>query len=171
MFAWLGQLIDLLRSIAWPFYIVEAPALGVRFTRGRPGKALPPDWYFAWPFFQRIAWVSMAADYADLANLALTTTDGESVYVSANIGFHVTDPVKYLTEVQDFHNSLAREACGLLSKKVRRRAWGEILEDQRLVECQIRGALNRKVGEWGVRVDTVRLTDLMRRVKPIRLIN
>lgn len=170
-FAWLGQLVDLLRSIAWPFYIVEAPCLGIKWTCGTPSTPLKPDWYFAWPFFQRIGWVSMAADYADLPNMGLTTADDESVYASANIGFHVTDPVLYWTQVQDFHNSLAREACGLLSKCVRSRKWPEILIDQARIERRIRRALNRRVTAWGVTVDTVRLTDIMRRVKPIRLIN
>lgn len=170
-FAWLGQLIDLLRSVAWPFYIVEAPNRGCKFTRGRPGPILQPDWYFCFPFFQRLYSVSMAADYADLPNMGLTTADDESVYASANIGFHVTDPVQYWTQVQDFHNSLAREACGLLSKCVRSRKWPEILIDQARIERRIKHALNRRVTAWGVTVDTVRLTDLMRRVKPIRLIN
>src|SRR5262245_57895615 len=143
-------IIDFIRTIAWPVYVVSSPHRAVRYSLGKPKHVLGPGWYFAFPFFQEIRQTNCAEDTLDVANLPITTWDGESATVSFNLRYRIADVLKYQTMVQDAGMSLHAEASCEVALRTRRREWRNIYRSQGKIARRICDTLTRRVGNWGV---------------------
>lgn len=148
-FRWL---LEFARSIIWPVWIVSSPNLGVRYTRGRPGGVLAPDWYLAFPFFQEIRQTNCAEEVIDVANLPITTWDDVQVTVSYNMRYRIVDVLKYQTIVQEGGVSLHAEASCEVALRIRRRAWKRIYRSQGSIERRITKTMTERVKHWGIEV-------------------
>lgn len=162
-FRWL---VETFRSLLFPVYVVPEPWRAVRYTFGRAGKVLEPGWYLACPFFQEIRTTNCAEDCLDLANMPLTTWDGEQVTVSYNVRFRIADVLKYQTRLRDADASLHAEASCEVALRIRRRMWSKIYRSQGRIERRISTTLTRRLADWGIEVVGSGIT-VCTRSKPI----
>jgi regulator of protease activity HflC (stomatin/prohibitin superfamily) len=186
----LTQLLQLIRDVLWPFFIVSEPERGVRYTFGVPGvkwrlwrgsrePVLEPDWYFAVPWAQEIRLTNCAEDTIDVANLPITTKDGIQATVSYNIRLKVNDPLKYQTQLrQEIDNRKAdtmpsaihAECSTAVASMMRRRKWDQIYKSQGSIGNKITKVLADDLAAWGITVVSGGLTICSQAV-PLALIH
>lgn len=170
MLAFFTALLEFLRSLVWPLFIVTKPEEGVKYRFGRPLKVLQPGWYFAWPFFEEIKKTNCAEATLDLTNMPLTTWDEVGLTVSYNIRYRIVDVLKFQTIVQNGAESMHAEAACEVALRLRKRLWSKIYRSQGRIERRITATLTKRFASWGIEVVGGGLT-VCTKSKTISLIN
>jgi regulator of protease activity HflC (stomatin/prohibitin superfamily) len=158
--------IDWLLSI-WkeivPVAVVESWERGCRFRRGvpEPTELGPGIWFFV-PFFDRIEIIPTKARFIDLPVQSIATADGVEIALSANIGYEITDAVKAYTEVHDYEESLARLAAGHLHRRIHEQTHAELVANLGKLEKSLEGTLTTRAKKWGIVIQDVGVTDLVK---------
>jgi regulator of protease activity HflC (stomatin/prohibitin superfamily) len=158
--------IDWLLSI-WkeivPVCVVESWEQGVRFRRGVPQpKPLGAGIWFFVPFFDRIEVIPRQLRFIDLPMQRITTKDGMEIALSANIGYEITNAVAAYVEVHDYEESLARLAAGHLHKRVHAWTYPELVENLGQLEESLERTLTTRSKKWGIVIQVVGITDMVR---------
>lgn len=186
----LSSLLQFIRDVLWPFFIVSEPNRAVRYSFGRPGVTwwwwwgireplLEADWYFGIPWAQEIRMTNCAEDTIDIANIAITTEDGVQATVSYNIRLRVNDPLKYQINLrQEIDNKKAdmmpsaihAECSTAVARMLRKQSWEVIYKSQGEIAGKITSALRIKLADWGVDVISGGIT-ICSQATPIALIN
>lgn len=143
--------------------VVESWESGVRFRRGRPeAQPLGAGVWFFWPFLDRIEVIPRQLRFIDLPMQRITTKDGVEIALSANIGYEIADAVKAYTEVHDYEESLARLAAGHMHKRVHAWTYAELVENLGGLEKSLEGTLETRSKKWGIVIQVVGITDMVR---------
>lgn len=163
--SWVQALLEWLRTF-WPFVIVMQYERGVRYWRGQVvgTEALMPDWYWCVPFFMDIHTIPVMPDILKLWNLNLTTRDGASIRVRANIRYEVFDAIKAYNEVQDYKDNLADECRTSIARVIRAKEYIDVLAEQDKLERECKNEMNKVVKDWGIKVIRVGYTDFIRTI-------
>jgi regulator of protease activity HflC (stomatin/prohibitin superfamily) len=158
---WFQALVDFLTRF-WPFEIVHSYERGVRFWLGTPSKEpSSPGLKVFVPWFGSVATVEVMPDILKLFNQNVTTKDGKSLMISANIRYEITDAVAAHCNVQDYKDNLADEARTHIATQVRELNYEELLHDQTAFEKSCKKAISPVVKEWGVKIIRVGLADFI----------
>jgi regulator of protease activity HflC (stomatin/prohibitin superfamily) len=186
----LSQLLQFIREVIWPFWIVSEPFRAVRYTFGRPGVnwrvwrgirtgMLEPGWYFAMPWAQEIRLTNCAEDCIDVANLPITTEDGIQATISYNVRLRVSDPLKYQLNLRQeidikkadlMPSAIHAECSTAVARMLRKQSWETIYKSQGEIAGKITAALKIKMADWGVSVVSGGIT-IMAQAIPVALIN
>jgi regulator of protease activity HflC (stomatin/prohibitin superfamily) len=143
--------------------VIESWESGCRFRRGKPEeKPLGAGIWFFWPFLDRIEVIPRQLRFIDLPMQRITTSDGLEIALSTNIGYEITDAVKAYTEVHDYEESLARLAAGHLHKKVHAWTYAELVANLGDLEKSLEGTLTTRSKRWGIVIQVVGITDMVR---------
>ncbi len=143
--------------------VIENWEAGVRFRRGFPeSKQLTAGVWFFWPFVDRIELIPVVQRFIDLPMQRITTADGVEVALSANIGYTITDAVKAYTEVHDYEVSLARLAAGHLHSRVHGWTHPELVASLGKLEKSLEGTLTTRSKAWGIVIESVGITDMVK---------
>lgn len=143
--------------------VVESWEQGVRFRRGVPeGASLGAGVWFFWPFLDRIEVIPRQMRFIDLPIQRITTRDGVEIALSANIGYEIADAVKAYTEVHDYEESLARLAAGHLHRRVHGWSYAELVENLGKLETSLEGTLTTRSRPWGIVIQVVGITDMVK---------
>jgi hypothetical protein len=87
---WLSRLFD-----SWKFWIVIPPwDAGVRVRFGNKATALRPGFHFRLPFLDAITIVNTRLRIDATPPITVHGGGGRSRYLTANVGFKITDPLK-----------------------------------------------------------------------------
>jgi regulator of protease activity HflC (stomatin/prohibitin superfamily) len=156
----LQVLLDWLRQF-WPMEIVYSYQKGVRFWLGRDVALLEPGLHWYVPFFGHIEQVTVVPDIIRLGNQNLTTRDGKTLLVAANIRYEVTDARAAFCNVQEFATTLSDAARVFLASSIREYELAELLSKQSDLERDCKNAINRTSRAWGIRVVNVGLADFV----------
>ncbi len=157
----LTQLLQFIREVIWPFWIVAEPNRAVRYRFGRNIKVLEAGGYFAWPWAEEIRMTNCAEDCIDITNLSITTEDGVQATLSYNIRLRVTDPLKYQLNLRqevdakkaDLMPSALHAECSVtVARMLRKQSWETIYKSQSEIAGKITSALRLKLSDWGVGV-------------------
>jgi regulator of protease activity HflC (stomatin/prohibitin superfamily) len=155
-------LIALWREICFAV-VVESWESGVRFRRGQPEpEPLGAGIWFFWPFLDRIEVIPRQLRFIDLPIQRITTRDGVEIALSANIGYEIANAVMAYTEVHDYEESLARLAAGHLHKRVHAWTYAELVEGLGDLEKSLEGTLTTRSKRWGITIQVVGITDMVR---------
>lgn len=163
----------------WPIRIVRDGEQGVRFFQGRAEaprrltpNPLPPGWYVVLfpPWLWQWECRSIYPPPLDLIPQSVTTKDGRQLTISANIEIEVVDLRLALTRSEDWMVSMGRMASGHIHGRVHDWTRDECLGQLRELERSVKGTLDRKAQDLGLRVNDVRLTDGVE-ARNIRLFN
>jgi regulator of protease activity HflC (stomatin/prohibitin superfamily) len=143
--------------------VVESWERGVRFRRGQPEpEQLGTGVWFFWPFLDRIELIPVVRRFIDLPMQRITTADGIEVALSANIGYEITDAVKAYTEVHDYEVSLARLAAGHLHRRIHAWTYPELVSSLGRLEDSLEGTLTTRSKPWGIQIQDVGITDMVK---------
>lgn len=180
----LAQLIQFIRELIWPLFIVAEPKKAIRYTNGKAVDyelvlldfwkwhyvlkmpyVLGPGLYFAAPFFQEIRVTNCAENYIDVANLSLTLIDGKSGTFSYNMGYVVEDILKYQTKLhqEGLSKDEAPQAIHSMgsvevSAHITSYTWPDLVSNLAQLEARIERSLARRLATWGIKLTTGGIT-------------
>lgn len=141
--------------------VIYAGQLGCRWTLGEHTKNLKPGFYFFCPIIQNIEEVWACYQEVDTVMQTLTTPDGKTVTLSANVGYTIYNAAKYHTEVHDFDDTVERAIRGHTFELLYGLNYADIRETLPALAQDLRGKIHEQSTTWGVRIHQVRLTDFV----------
>lgn len=159
--SWIEVLLNFVKQFN-PFVTVPTWARGVRVRGGKHVKELKPNIHWRWLGIDKVFFVTVVPEVINLPTQSITTKDRVEVTFSANIEYEVVDAVAKFTKVSDFDNSLVNAAMGHIAKKIRDWTYDELIDGQRKLELSLRETLTTYVRDWGVKINDVRLTDMVK---------
>jgi regulator of protease activity HflC (stomatin/prohibitin superfamily) len=175
----LSQLLQFIREVIWPFWIVAEPNRAVKYRFGRHIAILEPGGYFAWPWAEEIRITNCAEDTIDIANLSITTEDGVQATLSYNAKLYVSDPLKFQTKIRQeidskkadtMPSAIHAECATTVARMLRKQAWESIYKSQNEIAGKITSALTTKLSNWGITVAGGNITNCANAV-PLAIIN
>jgi regulator of protease activity HflC (stomatin/prohibitin superfamily) len=146
-----------------PFLFVQSWNAAVRVRCGKIREELAPGFHWRIPYLDEARTYARTEVVADLKTAAITTTDGEAIVISGNVGFQLRSIRQMVLTVWSVDDSLRYLALGRLASECATRAWAALHGDARkALEEQLRASLNESVGGWGIEVTRVHLTDCVK---------
>lgn len=146
----------------WPLARVYSWQQGVRVRLGKLREELEPGIHWRWPFVDEVFKVSTAEYTLDLRAGAITTSDGHSIAVSANLAYRIVSVRTMWQNVADVDESIQNMALGFLTTECARRSGPELLGDRTEMQGSLASFMTAELAAWGVEVTRVCLTDLVR---------
>ncbi|UCF34225.1 MAG: slipin family protein [Phycisphaerales bacterium] len=142
---------------------VEAHEDALLFRNGELADKLGQGKYLFWKGAGRITWkaVDRREQVADVAGQEIMTNDKVTLRVNLIVTHQVIDPVKAVTVVSDYVQALYREAQLVLRAAVGTRALDALLSDKEAVGSEVRDALTKRAGEFGLVIRSVGLRDII----------
>ena len=155
---WLQEIFKRIMSIFPRIIMLASFEAGVRVSLGKYVKKLGPGWYMFWPLAQRVIWMEIPTQVADLRTQSVRTVDGKEVIVSGAIQYRIQDIEKAIFNVQDVDESLENLALGIILDFVSRKTMAN-LQDMEVLKAELRKGLAEASSGWGVKIEKVIITD------------
>lgn len=166
----LDRLLDLLAGwveALMPWTIVYAYERGVLLRFGRFKRVLEPGWRWLIPVVDHVLTCTVVPNTMRLMDQNLTSSDGHDMAVAGIITFTVTDPRKFLLEVEGGGEAIADTTYGAVSEWVSSQSRDNIRDPANWTKLESR--VRRQAKEYGIEVLRFRFADLTR-AKAIRLL-
>jgi regulator of protease activity HflC (stomatin/prohibitin superfamily) len=165
---WLSRLMDWLVDWLPTLHMVGPNEGGVRLLMGKHVKDTPPGWYFFWPKIHKVHTVDVVTQVVDLRCQSLKTQDNKSIAAGGAIQYKVMSARKAILNVSDYDKALQTKALGIIADYVGNHTMDELRDRDRLKEM-IKTGVKEATGDWGIKVQSVFITDLDT-VRSIRLL-
>lgn len=156
---WLRDLINRILSVFPRVLIINPYEAGIRITFGNKYKQIGPGLYVFWPMIQRMVYMEVQTQVADLRAQSVRTKDGKSTVVSGAIQYSIKDVEKAIINVQDVDKSLETLALGIILEFVKNRTLEEC-HDTELLKKEILRGIKEAAKGWGLRIERIYITDL-----------
>lgn len=142
---------------------VDAHEEVLMYRDGRLADRFGEGKYFYWKGTGRLTWksIDLREQTLDVSGQEIMTNDKVTLRVNLLVTYRVIDPVKAVSIVADYAQSLYREAQLVLRAAVGTRNLDTLLADKEAVGGQVRDALARRADEFGVSVLGVGLRDII----------
>lgn len=156
---WLERLFDKILSLMPAIVLVEPTERAARVTGGKRYRIIEPGWYFVWPVVQYIIRMDVVTQVVDLPPQTVRTRDGHDLVVSGCIRYRIADIEKALFAVQDVDKAFSTLALGVILEYMQTRTLAEC-GDVESIKKELRRGVAEAAGGWGLKVESVMLTDL-----------
>lgn len=156
---WLVNFIDKLFCFIPRPWIIEPDESGIRITWGNHVKDRPPGWYLWWPLVQVVRKLVVVSQVVDLRSQSVKTKDGHSIIISGAIQYKIVDVRKTLLNVHDYDKSIQTLALGVIAEYVKNKTLGEC-QDFEAIREEIRKSIVGTMGNWGLKIQNIFITDL-----------
>jgi regulator of protease activity HflC (stomatin/prohibitin superfamily) len=119
-----------------------------------------PGLHWRWWFIDQVvkAWGTIII--IDLPNALVTTIDGRSIIVSANLAYRIADIVKMWGKIVNSNETLKNIAIGFLADECANYSWNDLVHLRTSIQGALRDHLQAAVEPWGIAMEQVHLTDL-----------
>lgn len=161
----MGDFLRVLVEIAgyiWPFEIIQAWQIGLRYRFGRFVRVLPPGLYFRCPYFAKIIDVDVVPKPVSAPLQTVTLRDKQSCAFSPTIVIQVEDPRAAIEGVDNYGESVIEYTTGYLAEHFQNAdpeaVTDSIIKRRNLVE-KARQAADDECSRFGVRVLSIRFTN------------
>lgn len=138
------------RDYISPFVLIQEYESGVLLRNGHYKQDLHTGWNFKFPLIDNIHTVIKTVDTFHVSAVDITTLDGKQVSVEPIIKFEITDPKKYLIDVNQAADNLHDIARGIIADYLTDCDWEEIKKKTTLTG--IKNSLKVEFDEMGVKV-------------------
>jgi regulator of protease activity HflC (stomatin/prohibitin superfamily) len=133
---------------------------GVWVRRGEIRETYGPSMRFMWPVIDDIHPIGVNEQVVDLRCQSITTKDGKAILVSGKLKYRVFDAELALFAVDDWDQSLANEALGIICTECMKRTFAECLNHEGTCN-EIEKAVRRQAKKWGIEIIGFTLTDMV----------
>jgi len=142
---------------------VEAHERTLVFRDGDLVDQLGPGHYVFWRGGPAVTWkaVDLREQVADIQGQEILTADKVTLRLNLVVTHRVADPVRAVTEVVDWAQTLYREAQLELRAAIGARTLEKVLADKDEVGNEIRNRIATRAAEFGVSVSGVGLRDII----------
>ena len=133
---------------------------GVVFRLGRIIPIKGPGLVIIWPIIDKLVRVSLRTVTMDVPAQDVITKDNISVKVNAVIYFRVMDPIKAITEVEDFYYATSQIAQTTLRSILGQSQLDDLLSKREEVNAELQKVIDFQTEPWGIKVTAVEVKNV-----------
>ncbi|WP_333652478.1 slipin family protein [Dissulfurispira sp.] len=133
---------------------------GVVFRLGRIIPVKGPGLVIIWPIIDKLVKVSLRTVTMDVPPQDIITKDNVTVKVNAVIYFRPLDPVKAITEVEDFHYATSQIAQTTLRSILGQSQLDDLLTKRDELNAELQKVIDTQTEPWGVKVTAVEVKNV-----------
>ncbi len=133
---------------------------GVVFRLGRIIPVRGPGLVIIWPVIDRLVRVSLRTVTMDVPAQDIITKDNISVKVNAVIYFRPMDPVKAITEVEDFYYATSQMSQTTLRSILGQSQLDDLLSKRDELNAELQKVIDFQTEPWGIKVTTVEVKNV-----------
>jgi len=133
---------------------------GVVFRLGRVIPVKGPGLIIIWPIIDKLVRVSLRIVTMDVPSQDVITKDNISVKVNAVVYFRVMEPIKAITEVEDFYFATSLIAQTTLRSILGQSQLDELLSNREQVNAELQKVIDFQTAPWGIKVTAVEVKNV-----------
>ncbi|NOY64476.1 MAG: slipin family protein [Nitrospirae bacterium] len=133
---------------------------GVVFRLGRIIPVKGPGLVIIWPIIDKLVRVSLRTVTMDVPPQDVITKDNVSVKVNAVVYFRVMEPIKAITEVEDFYFATSQIAQTTLRSVIGQTQLDEVLSKRDQVNAELQKIIDFQTEPWGIKVTAVEVKNV-----------
>lgn len=133
---------------------------GVIFRLGRVIPVKGPGLILLWPVIDKMVKVSLRTVTMDVPPQDIITKDNITVKVNAVIYFRPMDPVKAVTEVEDFYYATSQIAQTTLRSILGQSQLDDLLAKRDELNAELQKVIDLQTEPWGVKVTAVEVKNV-----------
>ncbi|TAN43861.1 MAG: slipin family protein [Nitrospirae bacterium] len=159
--------ISLLFVVFMVFYILSSAIKILKeYERGvvfRLGRIIPirgPGLVLIWPIIDKLVKVSLRTVTMDVPPQDIITKDNITVKVNAVIYFRPIDPIRAITEVEDFYYATSQIAQTTLRSILGQSQLDDLLAKRDELNAELQKVIDIQTEPWGVKVSAVEVKNV-----------
>jgi regulator of protease activity HflC (stomatin/prohibitin superfamily) len=133
---------------------------GVVFRLGRVIPVRGPGLVIIWPIIDKLVRVSLRTVTMDVPAQDIITKDNISVKVNAVVYFRVMDPIKAITEIEDFYFATSQIAQTTLRSILGQSQLDDLLTNREQLNAELQKVIDFQTEPWGIKVTTVEVKNV-----------
>jgi regulator of protease activity HflC (stomatin/prohibitin superfamily) len=133
---------------------------GVVFRLGRIIPVKGPGLVIIWPVIDKLVRVSLRTVTMDVPAQDIITRDNISVKVNAVIYFRPLDPIKAITEVEDFYYATSQISQTTLRSILGQSQLDDLLSKRDELNAELQKVIDFQTEPWGIKVSTVEVKNV-----------
>jgi regulator of protease activity HflC (stomatin/prohibitin superfamily) len=133
---------------------------GVVFRLGRVIPVKGPGLVIIWPIIDKLVKVSLRIVAMDVPSQDIITKDNITVKVNAVVYFRVMDPIKAITEVEDFFFATSQIAQTTLRSILGQSQLDDLLSKREEVNAELQKVIDFQTEPWGIKVTAVEVKNV-----------
>lgn len=141
-----------------PWCIVDDNETGIVLRLGQYKRDAPPGLNWKLPLVEDVIVTSAALDSTALREQTLTTADLQQVTVRGVMTYRVSNPRRYILEVEDPESVVNDIGCSLIAEAVPFLSCDEVLTGDSFAR-ELRKKMRARAKKWGVEVEAFGLMD------------
>lgn len=133
---------------------------GVVFRLGRVIPVKGPGLVIIWPIIDKLVRVSLRTVTFDVPAQDIITRDNITVKVNAVVYFRVIDPIKAITEVEDYFFATSQIAQTTLRSILGQSQLDDLLTKRDELNAELQKVIDFQTEPWGIKVTTVEVKNV-----------
>ena len=133
---------------------------GVVFRLGRIIPIRGPGLVLIWPIIDKLVKVSLRTITMDVPPQDIITRDNITVKVNAVVYFRVIDPVKAITDVEDFYYATSQMSQTTLRSVLGQSQLDDLLAKRDELNAELQKVIDFQTEPWGIKVSTVEVKNV-----------
>jgi regulator of protease activity HflC (stomatin/prohibitin superfamily) len=143
---------------------------GVVFRLGRIIPVKGPGLVIIWPIIDKLVKVGLRVVTMDVPSQDIITKDNITVKVNAVVYFRVMEPIKAITEVEDFFFATSQIAQTTLRSILGQSQLDDLLSKREEVNAELQKVIDFQTEPWGIKVTAVEVKNVDLPVEMLRAI-
>lgn len=133
---------------------------GVVFRLGRIIPVKGPGLVIIWPIIDKLVRVSLRTVTFDVPSQDVITKDNITVKVNAVVYFRVMDPIKAITDVEDYFYATSQIAQTTLRSILGQSQLDDLLTKRDELNAELQKVIDFQTEPWGIKVTTVEVKNV-----------
>lgn len=133
---------------------------GVVFRLGRVIPVKGPGLVIIWPIIDKLVRVSLRTVTFDVPAQDIITRDNVTVKVNAVVYFRVIDPIKAITEVEDYFFATSQIAQTTLRSILGQSQLDDLLTKRDELNAELQKVIDFQTEPWGIKVTAVEVKNV-----------
>jgi len=133
---------------------------GVVFRLGRIIPLKGPGLVVIWPIIDKLVRVSLRTVTMDVPSQDVITKDNISVKVNAVVYFRPIEPIKAITEVEDFYYATSQIAQTTLRSILGQSTLDDLLSKREELNAELQKVIDFQTEPWGIKVSVVEVKNV-----------
>ena len=133
---------------------------GVVLRLGKFAGVKGPGLFYVIPGIETVRFIDTRTLVINIPHQKVITRDNVPAEIDSALFFLVSDSQKAVTSIRDFQFAISQYAQAALRDVIGGLTLDELLSERERIQAQILEAVEEKVQEWGLHLDSVRLQDI-----------
>jgi regulator of protease activity HflC (stomatin/prohibitin superfamily) len=134
---------------------------GIKFQFGKYVTTMDPGWRLVFPIIQGYRKVDIRVKAVDVPDQEAITKDNISARINAVIYYRISHVEKAVLEVEDFYYAVSQLAQTTMRNVIGETTLDDLLSKRNEVADKIQIIIDKATDDWGVKVESVELKDIL----------